>query len=64
MFAAALAGAAAGQAVRLALGALNPLPLALLVAGVYGIVYFGVARLLGLAQARVVIDSLRRRLRL
>jgi hypothetical protein len=50
--------------VRRALGAVDPLPLALLVAAVYGIVYFGVARLLGLAQARVVIDSLRRRLRL
>ncbi len=63
MFGAALAGAAAGQAVRVALGGLGPLPLAVLVAAVYGIVYFGVARLLGLAQARVVFDSLLRRMR-
>lgn len=63
MFGAALVGTAAGLAVRAAAPELAPLPLAIVVAAVYGMVYFGVARLLGLAEARAVFDALLRRAR-
>ncbi|HEU4625265.1 MAG TPA: murein biosynthesis integral membrane protein MurJ [Steroidobacteraceae bacterium] len=63
MFAAALIAAAAGYAVRLAAPALHPLLAAAVVMGVFGIVYLVVARMLGLAEARVFVDSLKRRAR-
>lgn len=63
MFGAALAGAAAGRGAALVLAGLGALPLAVFVAAVYGIVYFGVARLLGLAEARTVFAALLRRMR-
>ncbi len=63
MFGAALAGAAAGRGAALVLAGLGALPLAVFVAAVYGIVYFGVARLLSLAEARTVFAALLRRMR-
>lgn len=63
MLAAAVAGSAAGLGGRLALAGLAPLPLAVLVAAVYGIAYFAVARALGLPEARAVFEALGRRLR-
>jgi putative peptidoglycan lipid II flippase len=63
MLGAALAAAAAGHGVRLALPELHPLPAALFVAAGYGVVYFGVARLLGLPEARALVDSVTRRTR-
>jgi putative peptidoglycan lipid II flippase len=63
MLGAALAAAAVGHAVRLALAGLHPLPTALLVAASYGVVYFGVARLVGVAEARALVDAATRRLR-
>jgi putative peptidoglycan lipid II flippase len=63
MFGAALIAAAAGYGVRLALPALHPVPMAAVVAVTFGVVYFAVARLLGLSEARVVFDSVLRRLR-
>jgi putative peptidoglycan lipid II flippase len=61
---AAAAGAAVGFAVRLAGAALHPLPLAILVAGAFGLAYLATARLLGLDEARAFTSALRRRLHL
>jgi putative peptidoglycan lipid II flippase len=63
MFGAALIAAAAGYGVKAALGPLHPIIIAVLVLGTFGVVYFGVARALGLSEARVVMDSVMRRLR-
>jgi putative peptidoglycan lipid II flippase len=63
MFAAALAAAAVGYGVRLAATGLHPVMVALLVVSAFGAVYFGVARALGLAEARAVMDSVLRRVR-
>jgi putative peptidoglycan lipid II flippase len=60
---AALAGAAAGHALRIALPSLGPLPIALLAAASFGVVYFSVARALGLSEARVLVDTMLRRMR-
>ena len=64
MFAAALAAAAAGWGVRFILPPVHPIALAVLVLGMYGIVYFGVAALLGLREARLVGERAERLLRL
>jgi putative peptidoglycan lipid II flippase len=63
MFGAAIVAAAAGYGVRAATGGSHPVLIATLVVGVFGVVYFAVARMLGLAEARVVLDSLARRIR-
>jgi putative peptidoglycan lipid II flippase len=63
MFGAALIAAAAGYGVKATLGPLHPIIIAVLVLGTFGLVYFGVARALGLSEARVVMDSVMRRLR-
>lgn len=60
---AALAAAAAGHAVRLALGDLPPLPAAFLVAAAFGAVYLLAARALGLDEAAAFTRALGRRLR-
>lgn len=62
-FAAALIAAAAGSAVRLITAPLHPMPAALLVAAVFGVVYFTAARALGLNEARAFTDALSRRIR-
>jgi hypothetical protein len=54
MFGAALAAAAAGYGTRLLLAAWPPLPAALVVAAVFGAVYFAVAAAFGLPQARAL----------
>jgi putative peptidoglycan lipid II flippase len=56
MFGAALVAAAAGWGVRFAIAGLHPVPTAVLVAGAFGVVYFGVAAALGLAESRVILD--------
>jgi putative peptidoglycan lipid II flippase len=52
LWAAALAGAAAGWLVRLALPALHPILLAVFVLGAFAAAYLGAAALLGVPQAR------------
>lgn len=63
MFGSALVAAAAGHGVRVAAGGSHPVLVAALVVGVFGVVYFAVARMLGLAEARVVLDSVVRRIK-
>jgi putative peptidoglycan lipid II flippase len=60
MFGAAAAGAAVGWAVRLAVPAFHPIPYAVLVIGAFGVTYYGVAALLGLGEANVVIGRIKR----
>jgi putative peptidoglycan lipid II flippase len=63
MFLAALLAAAAGWGVRLALSAvvpdLHPILRAMLVLGAFGVVYFGVAALLGLREVEGLITRVR-----
>jgi putative peptidoglycan lipid II flippase len=63
MFAAALAAAAAGYAVRFVAPGLHPVPMAAVVTALFGVVYLAVARALGLGEARVFVNSLLRRVR-
>jgi putative peptidoglycan lipid II flippase len=63
MTAAALAAAAVGHAARIAVAELHPLPSAAVVAVAFALVYFVVGRALGLSEVRLLVDSLRRRLR-
>ena len=64
MFAAALAAAAAGHGVRLALaGVSSPLWLAFAVAAAFGAVYLAVAHVLRLGEARTLLGGLLRRVR-
>jgi putative peptidoglycan lipid II flippase len=63
MLGSALLAAAAGYGVGLLTGQLHPLLKALLVGGVFGVVYFAAARTLGLSEAKVVLDSVLRKLR-
>jgi len=60
---AALVGAAAGYASSLPLGDLHPLVTAAVVATVFGCVYLALTFALGVAEARVVLKGLLRRLR-
>jgi putative peptidoglycan lipid II flippase len=59
MFAAGLAAAAAGWGVRLLTAALHPIPRAALVFAAFGIVYFGVAAVLGLGEAQGIATRIR-----
>jgi putative peptidoglycan lipid II flippase len=63
MFAAAALAAAAAYGARAALAGFGPLPVALIVAAVFGVAYFAAARALGLAEARVLVAALLRRVR-
>jgi putative peptidoglycan lipid II flippase len=63
MFVAALIAGAAGYAVKAALGELHHIVVAVIVLGVFGVIYFGIALALGLSEAKVVMDSLLRRVR-
>ena len=54
----AAAGAAAGWAFKLLFRQLHPIPLAIVVLGAYGVIYFAITSALGLAEARKVIDRL------
>lgn len=62
-FAAALMAAAAGYGASRVTGSMHPLPGALLIAAVFGIVYFTAAHALGLAEARAFTQALSRRIR-
>jgi putative peptidoglycan lipid II flippase len=61
---AALLAADIGWTFKLLLGELHPIPLAAVVLGGYGIVYFGVTFVLELSESRVVINRIFRLLRL
>ncbi len=63
LFAAAVAAAVAGYGTSLALQDLYPLVSAGIVASVFGVVYLALARLLGVTEARVVMDGVLRRVR-
>jgi putative peptidoglycan lipid II flippase len=63
MFGAALIAGAAGYGVKVAVGPMHPIIVAVLVLGTFGAVYFGVARVMGLSEAKVVMDSVLRRAR-
>jgi putative peptidoglycan lipid II flippase len=62
-FGAALIAAAAGYGASRVTAPVHPLPAAVLVAGVFGIVYFTMARALGLTEARAFTEALSRRIR-
>lgn len=61
LFAAALVGAAAGWGVKLLVGNQHPIITAGFVLGVYGAVYFGLAAVLGVAEARRLVGRLSKR---
>ncbi len=61
MWGAALIAALAGYGVQLATAALHPVLVAAFVLGTFGILYFGIARVLGLSEAEVVMNSVLRR---
>jgi putative peptidoglycan lipid II flippase len=63
MFGAALTAAAVGYGVQIVAAGVHPVFMAVVVVGTFGVIYFAVARMLGLSEAKVVIDSLVRRLR-
>ncbi|HEY0729016.1 MAG TPA: lipid II flippase MurJ, partial [Pyrinomonadaceae bacterium] len=56
----ALAGAAVGWALKLLVFNWHPIPLAIVVLGGYGVTYFAVGYLFGVAQARLIIGRLLR----
>jgi putative peptidoglycan lipid II flippase len=51
----AAAGAGVGWGLKLLLGQLHPIPLALVVLGAYGVTYFAITSAFGLAEARNVL---------
>ena len=54
--------AAAGWGIRHSFGPHSPILIAVLVLGLYGIVYFGVTWSLGLAEARAFVKGATRRI--
>jgi len=56
----AAAGAAAGWALKLMLVSLHPVPLATIVLGTYGVIYFSATFLMGIPESRSVIKRLTR----
>jgi putative peptidoglycan lipid II flippase len=60
----AAVGAAVGWAFRLLLGRIHPIPLAVVVLGSYGLVYFGITSALGVGEALRVISRALRILRI
>jgi len=63
MFGAAIIAAATGYAVKWAIGPMHAIIVAALVLGTFGVVYLGVARVLGLSEAEVFMGAVMRRLR-
>jgi putative peptidoglycan lipid II flippase len=63
LWAAALLAAASGAAVAYTLPLQHPVVLAIFVVGVFGAVYYGAAALLGVAEARLIVDRIWRRAR-
>lgn len=60
---AALVSAGIGWAFKLLLGELHPIPLAAIVLGGYGVVYFGMTYILGIGEAKVVVSRATRLLK-
>jgi putative peptidoglycan lipid II flippase len=60
----ALVGAGIGWALKWSIGPLNPLPLAALVLGGYGVTYFGITYVLRIVESRIVIGRALRLLKL
>jgi putative peptidoglycan lipid II flippase len=58
LWSAAAVGAAAGFALKRLLQHLHPIPLAILVLGVYGVLYFAVAAVFGLPEAQAFLKRL------
>jgi len=63
MFIAAIGAAGVANLAHLWLTAIHPLLVAVVVVALFGAVYFALARALDLSEARVVLDSVMRRLR-
>jgi putative peptidoglycan lipid II flippase len=61
---AALVAAGIGWGLKLLVGNLHPIPLAVVVLGGYGVSYFAITSALGVAEARTVIGRLFRLVRL
>jgi len=61
LWAAAVAAAATGWAVKLAIGHVHPVLAAALILGPYGAVYFGITAAFGFEEARGVLSRLRRK---
>jgi putative peptidoglycan lipid II flippase len=55
LWAAGVVAAAAGWVCKLLIGPRHPIPVAILVLGVYGLVYFALTSLMGIAEARTVV---------
>lgn len=55
LWSAAAVGAGAGFALKLALPGLHPIPLAVIVLGVYGVLYFAMAAAFGLPEAQTLL---------
>lgn len=55
LWAAGFVAAAAGWGCKLLIGPRHPIPVAILVLGVYGVVYFALTSLMGIAEARIVV---------
>jgi putative peptidoglycan lipid II flippase len=63
MFTAAVAAAVAGYAVQRATADFHPAVVAVFVTAAFGGIYLAMARLLGLTEARIFVDSVLRRIR-
>jgi len=61
---AALVAGGVGWALKLLVGNLHPIPLAVVVLGGYGVSYFAITSALGVSEARAVIGRLFRLIRL
>lgn len=60
LWTAAAAGASVGWALKRVIGPLHPIPMAILVLGIYGITYFAVSSAFGLPESRVLLGRLLR----
>lgn len=60
----AILSAAVGWGLKLLLGPIHPIPLAAVVLGSYGVLYFGLTYLLGVAESRAVISQVFRILKI
>jgi putative peptidoglycan lipid II flippase len=63
LWVAAMLGAGVGWGLKLLLGPLHPVPLAFVVLGSYGVVFFAVTHALGISEARTVIGQILRLLK-
>ncbi|HWN09601.1 MAG TPA: murein biosynthesis integral membrane protein MurJ [Pyrinomonadaceae bacterium] len=64
LWAAAFVSAGVGWALKLSLGSLHPIPLAAVVLGCYGVTYFGLTYVAGIAESRAVIGRILRILKI